>query len=58
LLYSGDIIAEINGKPMTDIREVLSEVGLEYGKRLSIKLIKANGDRADIALVTAAEREH
>ena len=53
---SGDLILEVNNKPVTDVHDVLNEVGLEVGKTLSFKIQRhQQGDIYNMALVTAPE---
>lgn len=53
-LYSGDIIAEVNGKPVLGVKDVLTAIGLEVGKSVELK-IQRNQDMLTMTLTTAPE---
>ena len=57
-LSSDDTILEVNGKPVSAIRDVLDAIGLDVGKTLSIKIRKLDGRESYVKLTTAPARDY
>ncbi len=60
-MLSGDVITEVDGKPVSTVRDVLDSVGLEVGHRLVFKVTrsKAGGydEQLTVSLYTAPENK-
>ncbi len=52
---SGDVIIEVNGRPVSGVRDVLDAIGLEVGKTIEFKLQRQRGNEVVARLVTAPE---
>lgn len=53
-VQTGDIVLNINGKEVNNVKDVLNEIGLEVGKSIDIT-IKRNGDTLKLSFTTAPE---
>eukprot|EP01040_Poterioochromonas_malhamensis_P013116 gene13116-14397_t len=54
-IASGDVIIEVNGRPVSGVRDVLDAIGLEVGKTIEFKLQRQRGNEVVARLVTAPE---
>lgn len=52
-LQRGDVLLEINGVVIRDVRQVLDEIGFQINRRLTLK-VQRNGEILDAVLVTSA----
>lgn len=50
LLYSGDIILEVNGKRVFNIPTILDAVGYEEDKVIHFRIRRENGDEQEISV--------
>lgn len=49
------MIVEVNGKPVSGVRDVLDAIGLEVGKSIEFKLQRQRNQAVTVHLITAPE---
>lgn len=50
----GDVVLNINGKEVGNVKDVLSEIGLDVGKTIDLT-VRRNGDHLKLTFTTAPE---
>lgn len=50
----GDVVLNINGKEVSNVKDVLNEIGLEVGKTIDLT-VRRNGDHLKLTFTTAPE---
>lgn len=43
---SGDVIVEVNGRPVRGVRDVLDSLGLEVGREMTLKAMRRDSSSA------------
>lgn len=49
---SGDVVLEIDGKPINSVKEIFDSMGLDVGRTLEMKVRRNSGAEATIYVTT------